>query len=244
MSDRLSIPPPPRIIGLTGGIATGKTTVANYLADVYHLPILDADIYAREAVKPESAILARIVERYGSKIVLPDGTLNRPELGKIIFSNEQERSWLEAQIHPFVRDRLIYNSQIIAENLGDSIVMVVPLLFESKMTDLVTEIWVVNCPLDRQIERLIARDRLTQEQAMNRINSQMPLSEKCDRADIVLDNSSTLEFLLQQVDDVETLLATSLHPAPLNQSLESRDGNRRLNPKLYMQLATKFLPTN
>jgi dephospho-CoA kinase len=201
MSDRLSIPPtPPRIIGLTGGIATGKTTVANYLADVYHLPILDADIYAREAVQPESAIFHRIVERYGTSIVLPDGTLNRPELGKIIFSNIDERRWLEAQIHPFVRDRLISGSQMEMAKSADKIVMVVPLLFEAQMTDLVTEIWVVNCPLERQVQRLMLRDRLSNEQAMNRINSQMPLSEKCDRADIVLDNSSTLESLLLQVD--------------------------------------------
>lgn len=244
MSDRLFIPPAPRIIGLTGGIATGKTTVANYLANVYHLPILDADIYAREAVQPESAIFERIVQRYGTRIVLPDGTLNRPELGKIIFSNAQERSWLEAQIHPFVRDRLISGSQMASANFADKIVMVVPLLFEAEITDLVTEIWVVNCPLERQIQRLMTRDRLTPEQAMNRINSQMPLSEKCDRADIVLDNSSTLEFLLQQIDNVETLLATSLHSDRLNQSLESQDGSRMLNPKLYMQLATKSLPTN
>jgi dephospho-CoA kinase len=201
MSDRLSIPPtPPRIIGLTGGIATGKTTVANYLADVYHLPILDADIYAREAVQPESAIFHRIVKRYGTRIVLPNGTLNRPELGKIIFSNIDERRWLEAQIHPFVRDRLISVSQMEIAKSADKIVMVVPLLFEAQITNLVTEIWVVNCPLERQVQRLMLRDRLTNEQAMDRINSQMPLSEKCDRADIVLDNSSTLEFLLLQVD--------------------------------------------
>jgi len=201
MSDRLSIPAtPPRIIGLTGGIATGKTTVANYLADVYHLPILDADIYAREAVQPESAIFHRIVKRYGTRIVLPDGTLNRPELGKIIFSNGEERGWLEAQIHPFVRDRLISVSQMEMAKSADKIVMVVPLLFEAQMTDLVTEIWVVNCPLERQIQRFMLRDRFTNEQAMDRINSQMPLSEKCDRADIVLDNSSTLEFLLLQID--------------------------------------------
>jgi len=201
MSDRLSIPPtPPRIIGLTGGIATGKTTVANYLAAVYHLPILDADIYAREAVQPESAIFRRIVERYGTRIVLPDGTLNRPELGKIIFSNTDERGWLEAQIHPFVRDRLISGSQMEMAKSADKIIMVVPLLFEAQTTDLVTEIWVVNCPLERQVQRLMLRDRLSNEQAMNRINSQMPLSEKCDRADIVLDNSSTLESLLLQVD--------------------------------------------
>ncbi|NEP52321.1 MAG: dephospho-CoA kinase, partial [Moorea sp. SIO3C2] len=96
-----------RIIGLTGGIATGKTTVSNYLADTYRLPILDADIYAREAVQPDSPILKQIYQRYGLQVQHSDGTLNRKRLGEIIFSNPAERQWLEEQIHPYVRDRFL-----------------------------------------------------------------------------------------------------------------------------------------
>jgi dephospho-CoA kinase len=187
-----------RIIGLTGGIATGKTSVSNYLATTYNLPILDADIYARAAVTVGSPILKQIVERYGANILLPDGTLNRQQLGNIIFSNLEERSWLEQQIHPEVRAKIIHERLKIKDE--KIIVIVIPLLFESGMTDLVTEIWVVCCSEQQQIERLMGRDSLTFGQAKQRINSQMPIQEKCDRADVVLDNSSTLEILLQQVD--------------------------------------------
>ena len=187
-----------RIIGLTGGIATGKTTVAEYLASAYALPILDADIYAREAVQPGSPILVNIVDRFGSEILLPDARLNRSQLGEIIFSDPTERRWLESQIHPYVRDRLQAEQQALAQH--PILVMVVPLLFEAKMTDLVTEIWVVSCSQTTQRSRLSQRDRLTLAQAQARIDSQMPLTQKVAQAEVVLDNSATLESLLQQVD--------------------------------------------
>jgi dephospho-CoA kinase len=186
-----------RIIGLTGGISTGKSTVAQYLATQYNLPILDADIYAREAVQIGSPILAAIAQRYGSNILLADGTLNRPQLARIIFNHPEEKEWVEAQIHPYVRDRF---DQEIDRLSVPTVVLVIPLLFEAGMTNLVTEIWVVACSHQQQIERLIERDNLTLEQAQARINSQMPLLEKCDRSDVVLDNSSTLEALKQQVN--------------------------------------------
>ncbi|MBF2015783.1 MAG: dephospho-CoA kinase [Rivularia sp. T60_A2020_040] len=186
-----------RIIGLTGGIATGKTTVANYLADAYNLPILDADIYAREAVAVNSLLLQQIVKRYGEKFLLADGSLNRQKLGEIIFNNQQERLWIDNLIHPYVGDRL---SVAIKETSVETLVSVVPLLFEAAMTDLVTEIWVVSCSEQQQLERLMERNQLTLEQAQARISSQMSLKEKIQKADIVLDNSSNIEELLQQVD--------------------------------------------
>lgn len=186
-----------RIIGLTGGISTGKSTVSQYLATEYHLPILDADIYAREAVQLGSPILNAIAQRYGTNILQADGTLNRQQLARIIFNSPTEKQWLEAQIHPYVRDRF---EQEINKLSVPIVVLVIPLLFEAEMTALVTEIWVVSCSLQQQIVRLMQRDNLTAEQAKARINSQMPLSEKCDRADVVLDNSSTLADLRQQLD--------------------------------------------
>ncbi|MBD1896443.1 dephospho-CoA kinase [Coleofasciculus sp. FACHB-129] len=187
-----------RVIGLTGGIGTGKTTVSNYLANHYNLPVLDADIYAREAVRVGSPILDEIVERYGTDILLPDGTLDRRKLGNIVFNSPEERRWLEQQIHPYVRDRMIEKMQAL--NSHPTVVLVVPLLFEVGMTALCTETWVVYCSEQHQLQRLIKRDRLTLEQAQARITSQMPIQAKCDRADVVLDNSSTLEDLLKQVD--------------------------------------------
>jgi len=186
-----------RIIGLTGGIATGKTTVSNYLAHRYQLPVLDADIYAREAVQVGSPILSKICDRYGSGVQLPDGTLNRKRLGEIVFSNPAQRQWLEQQIHPYVRDR--FQSELNTL-VAPTVVLVVPLLFEAEMTDLATEIWVVTCSPEQQLRRMIERDRLSLEQTQSRINSQLPLAEKVARADVVLDNSSTPEALLKQVD--------------------------------------------
>ena len=201
MSDRIV-----RLIGLTGGIATGKTAISSYLADIYKFPILDADIYAREAVHPGTPILNSIVERYGPSILLSDGNLNRPELGNIIFCNPTERQWLEQQIHPYVRQRLIEGSQSYISQLSLvstntlTVVLVVPLLFEANMTDLCTEIWVVYCSPSVQLERLIQRDGLSCDQANARINTQLPLDQKCQKADVVLDNSSTLASVFIQVD--------------------------------------------
>ncbi|GBE91249.1 dephospho-CoA kinase [Nostoc cycadae] len=186
-----------RIIGLTGGIATGKTTVANYLASAYHLPIFDADIYARDAVSIGSPILQAIAQRYGEQILLPDGNLNRQQLGEIIFQNQQERQWVEDLIHPYVKNCFL---QAIATSTAETLVLVIPLLFEAHMTHLVTEIWVVSCSEAEQLQRLIQRNHLHPEQAQARITSQLPLAEKISLADVVLDNSSTLQSLLLQVD--------------------------------------------
>ncbi len=188
-----------RIIGITGGIGMGKTTVSNYLATTQHLPVLDADLIARDAVAPGSAILAQIVDRYGSHLLRLDGTLDRAKLGGIIFSNPAERFWLEQQIHPFVRQTLSTERDRLIQT-HSTIVFVIPLLFEANMSDLVSEIWVISCPEVQQIQRLTQREKLSLEQAQARIQSQMPIEQKRDRADIVLDNSTTLEALLAQVD--------------------------------------------
>lgn len=140
-----------RIIGLTGNIATGKTTVTNYLASAYNLLILDADIYAREAVSLGSPILSAIAQRYGEQILLPDGSLNRQKLGEIIFNCQDERNWVENLIHPYVRDRFLKE---IAQSSSQTLVLVVPLLFEAGMTDLVTEIWVISCSQEQQIQKI------------------------------------------------------------------------------------------
>lgn len=177
----------------------GKTTVSNYLATTHHLPVLDADLIAREAVEPGSPILSQIIDRYGSALLRLDGSLDRAKLGSIIFSNPAERTWLEHQIHPFVRTVLETECDRLSQT-HSVVVLVIPLLFEANMIDLVTEIWVISCPETQQIQRLIQREKLTLEQAQARIRSQLSIEEKRDRADIVLDNSTTPEALIQQVD--------------------------------------------
>jgi dephospho-CoA kinase len=187
------------LIGLTGGIATGKSTVANYLATTYNLPILDADIYARDAVSVGSPILSQIAEKYGTEIILSDGNLHRAKLGEIIFNQPEERDWVERVIHPYVRSCF---DKAIKESSANTLILVIPLLFEANLENLVNQIWVISCSPQQQQQRLIERNNLTPEQAAARINSQLPIAEKIARADVVLDNSANLESLLQQIDKV------------------------------------------
>ncbi|NEP17086.1 MAG: dephospho-CoA kinase [Leptolyngbya sp. SIO4C1] len=187
-----------RILGLTGGIASGKSTVANYLAATYQLPILDADLYARQAVEPGSPILALLVRRYGETLQLTDGSLNRARLGEIIFHKAAEKRWVEQQIHPFVRQQ--FAAVTATYPLEQTLVYAIPLLFEAGLTSLVTEIWVVTCTPAQQLARLMARSQLSLAQAQVRIASQLPLAEKAAQASVVLDNSGTRAALFEQID--------------------------------------------
>ena len=192
-----------RLIGLTGGIATGKTTVSNYLREKYHLPILDADVYSREAVSRDSPILDIIFARYGDKLKLANGTLARSKLGQIIFNDSVEKQWLESQIHPYVRDRFEQDLQNIT---SDTVILDIPLLFEAKLTNTVTEIWVVSCDYSLQTKRLQKRNNLSLNQVEARINSQIPLREKVAAADVVLDNNQDLAYLYTQIDKAVNLV--------------------------------------
>ena len=195
-----------RLIGITGGIGTGKTTVTNYLHRRYRLSVWDADLYARSAVSVGSPILHIISQRYGAGILQLDGTLDRHRLGEIIFSNINERQWLEAQIHPYVR--ICFETEIARVAPDDTAVLAIPLLFEAKMTDLVTEIWVVSCDRHTQLHRIVTRDALTATfqaridaaAAQRRIDSQMSLTDKIALADVNLDNSTNITNLEAQID--------------------------------------------
>ncbi len=185
---------PPRIIGLTGGIGMGKSTVSRYLQDAHQIPVLDADELAREAVQPGSEVLAAIAQRYGS-VLSADGSLDRPALAHIIFNSAEERRWVEQQIHPYVRDRMAQMTQAV----GGTVVWSVPLLFEASLTSQVIDIWVVYCTPEQQRQRLLQRG-LSLEQTQARIAAQWPIEQKLVYADIRLDNSSTLEVLYRQID--------------------------------------------
>ena len=187
-----------RIIGLTGGIATGKSTASDYLANKHNLPVLDADVYARQAVEKGSEILAAIAHRHGPNILLSDGTLNRKNLGDIIFTNPTEKNWLEQQIHPYVRAQFATSAATYSSD--QTLIYAIPLLFEANLTHLVTEIWVVTCAHKQQLQRLIHRSNLTPAQAQIRIKAQMPLTEKCANASNDLANSGSKENLNKQID--------------------------------------------
>ena len=186
-----------RLIGITGGIGTGKSTATNYLQTRYNLPIWDADVYARSAVAIDSPILTAIDRRYDDILQL-DGTLDRQRLGSIIFNDVNERQWLEAQIHPYVQNCFeIAISQLAPNGVA---VLAIPLLFEAKMTDLTTEIWVVSCDRTTQLTRVMARDNIDRIAAAIRIDSQMSLADKIALANVNLDNSTNIRDLERQID--------------------------------------------
>ncbi len=184
-----------RIIGITGGIATGKTTVSDYLDQTYGLPILDADLYARQALTGDR--LAKLRDRYGKLIFDDQDNLDRRKLAAIVFESELERQWLEGLIHPYVQACLISEAKKLEPA---TVVMVIPLLFEVEMQDLVTETWVITCDREQQLQRLINRNHLSESEALQRISSQMSQSEKIELADVVIVNSDNTEELFFQVD--------------------------------------------
>lgn len=187
-----------RKIGLTGGIATGKSTVAAHLATHHHLPVLDADLYARQAVAVGSPVLAAIEQRFGAGILRADGSLDRGRLGEIVFRDRTQRRWLEGQIHPVVRR--CFDEALAELQAAPIVVLMIPLLFEAGLTGLVSEIWVVACEPEQQRSRLIERDRLTPDQAEQRIQSQMPLGDKVAAADVVIQNLGSMADLQSQIN--------------------------------------------
>lgn len=191
----------PHIIGLTGGIASGKSTISKYLEENCHLPVLDADQYARDAVNLGSPILASIAERWGEQILHPDGSLNRSRLGDIIFQSLDDRQWLEAQIHPFVQQCFFADLAKLTHlpHYPKKIVYVVPLLLETEAVLHVDEVWVVWCTPEQQLHRLMTRDRLNIAAAQARIKAQLPLKQKCQQAHLILDNSGTPKIWQKQL---------------------------------------------
>lgn len=182
-----------RIIGLTGGIASGKTTVANLLA-AHGGAIIDADVAAREVVMPGEPALAEIAEAFGPEVLTPDGHLNRPVLAGIVFNDEAARQKLNSIVHPRVRERMFAQLDALRRQAEPPrfAVLVVPLLLESGHDWGIDQIWVVAVPEDVQLERLMLRDRLDAGAAQARIRAQMPLSEKLKRADRVISNTGEL----------------------------------------------------
>jgi len=186
-----------RRIGLTGGIASGKSSVGRYLAE-QGVPVLDADRYAHDALAPGSEASETVLDRYGTQVIAkprpgPNTTpthrsINRRALGDIVFNNPSERHWLEQLVHPLVRER--FKQDFNQHEHAEAIVLMIPLLFEVGLTELCSEIWVVNCTPRQQLERLQRRDGLNDASARARINAQWPLSQKCELADLVLDNCS------------------------------------------------------
>jgi len=181
------------IAGLTGGIASGKSTVSVFLEDAGAI-IVDADKIAREVVQKDRPAWQEIVSSFGQSILLPDGEINRILLGDIIFNDPARKQVLNRIIHPEVIAETATRLAEIEKNQPSAIVILdVPLLIESGMDTGLSDIIVVYVPEPVQIQRLMIRDALTQAQAQARIRSQMPIEEKKQRATIVIDNSGSRE---------------------------------------------------
>jgi len=181
------------IAGLTGGIASGKSTASAFLADAGAV-IVDADIIAREVVQKNRPAWLEIVRAFGRSILLPGGEINRFLLGEIIFNDPAQKQVLNRIVHPeVIAETATRLAEIEKNQPGAVVILEVPLLIESGMDTGLSDIIVVYVPEPVQIQRLIARDALTQVQAQARIRSQMPIEEKKRRATIVIDNSGSRE---------------------------------------------------
>ena len=196
-----------RIIGLTGGIACGKSTVSNVLKDC-GARIVDADAIAHELSRPNQPIFHVYVELFGPEIVTPEGTLDRAEIARRVFSDTVLRDKMNARVHPIIR--VAAEERLDAAHMDGTAVVVldVPLLFEAGWDALTNDTWVVALPPEEQLARLLARDHTMDEaEARARIAAQMPLAEKCMRADVVIDNSGTREETKERVEKLwETYL--------------------------------------
>ena len=187
-----------RIIGLTGGIASGKTSVAAFLERL-GAAVVDADLLAREIVMPGEPALASIVASFGTKVLDDAGSLDRAALAEIVFSDPAARRTLEAITHPAIRARAEQKLTGLREAGVATAFYVAPLLIEAGNSSRVDEIWVVYLDRESQLERLMARDSLGREAALRRIASQMPMEEKKRLGRIVIDNRGTREELEAQV---------------------------------------------
>jgi dephospho-CoA kinase len=192
-----------RRIGLTGGIASGKSSVGQLLVE-RGLPVLDADALARTALAPGSDAAESVLERYGPLVLTNtpgagnQPVLDRAALGRIVFADPAERRWLEQLVHPIVRARL--ETELLHQADEPTVVLMIPLLFEAGLEGLCSEVWLVDCDERQQLQRLMQRDGLSEREALCRIGAQWPLARKRLLATALIDNSGRPDALAAQVE--------------------------------------------
>ena len=180
-----------RRIGLTGGIASGKSTITNFIRKHTSIPIIDADNLSRELIKPNTYGYKKILDYFGNQIINnknnSEKLINRKLLKNIIFKNAESKEWIEKLLHPLVKEKMVEECSQYQNN--QTILLVIPLLFEAKFEDICTEIWLVKCPKELQKKRLIKRDKISEKEANETINLQLSFAEKRKLSDVILDNS-------------------------------------------------------
>ena len=196
-------------IGLTGGIASGKSTVSDMLRELGAI-VIDTDRIAREVTMPGSSALLELNRRYGPEILNDDGSLRRDAVGRIVFNDPAERKWLEGVLHPLIRARAEELATAAAAAGHRIVVFDVPLLFETGWNAWVDQVWTVYVPVDLQRRRLQRRDGYTETEIDSRLASQWPIDQKAERSDRVIDNSATLADTRRQVESFWRELETKI----------------------------------
>ncbi len=191
------------IIGLTGSIGTGKSTIANHFKTL-QIPVVDADLIARQVVEPGEDAYTVIVETFGEQILQEDETLDRKALGAIVFQDEAKRKQLNDIIHPAIRKEMLKQRDAYVQQEVPAVVLDIPLLYESKLTDYVEKIIVVSVDSDVQLKRIVERDNSTETEAQQRINSQIPVSKKAEMADATIDNNGIVSESHEQLERILT----------------------------------------
>jgi len=186
-------------LGLTGGIASGKSTAAAILEEL-GADVIDADSIAREVLKPEGEAYEEVVAHFGGGILHENGRINRKKLAGLIFSDARQRQKLEKLTHPHIISRI--ENYLERREYDHKIIAVIPLLFESRLEDMFEEVWVISCSEETQIERLKSRDNLSRQEALDRISAQMDLAEKESRADRVIYNEGSEDQLRQKLRQI------------------------------------------
>ena len=189
-----------RRIGLTGGIASGKSTITNYIRKNKRIPILDADNLSKELIKPNTIGYKKILGYFGTQLIdkySSEKTINRNLLKKIIFEDAKHREWIQKLLHPLIKEKMIEGCIQYKDN--QIILLVMPLLFEAKFEDICTEIWLVKCPKEVQKRRLIKRDKISEKEALNIINLQLDFEEKTKFSNVILDNSDNQNKWIHQI---------------------------------------------
>lgn len=191
-----------KVIAITGGIGSGKSTVAK-LFEEWGAKTVDADILAREVVEPGTKGFHLVVTNFGEDMVLADGSLNRPKLASIIFSDPEKKKLLETLVHPLIRERWLCKMEQLKQTNAPVIVYIVPLFFEStaKMPE-IEKVVLVSAPEEVRIARIMVRDIFPLHIAEQRIKAQLPDSAKIDKSDYVINNDSSMERLDSQARTV------------------------------------------
>lgn len=197
-----------KIIGLTGGIGSGKTAASDYFAEK-GITVVDADVVSREVVEPEMPAWNDIRQHFGDEVLLGDRTLNRPALREIVFNDPEQRKILESFTHPRIRDEIIKQLQ---NATSDYVILSSPLLIESGQAALTSSVIVVDVSESTQISRTSSRDQNTPEQVKQIIAAQIRRDDRLSKADFILTNEGSLEELYQQIDELhESFLSESAH---------------------------------